>query len=87
MFAARTDSRQLFYTGKQVKHDYSYIGDYDCPNSTSNGPPKGPPEKNGLKSWGVTREVGGSGHPDPKVVAPLLSLTLMLRVTRIGLRN
>ena len=33
---------------------------YDCPNSTSNGPPKSdPPRKNGLKSWGVTREVGG----------------------------
>ena len=44
---------------------------YDCPNSTSNGPPKGSPEKNGPKSWGVTREVGGQDPTDPPVVAPL----------------
>ena len=44
---------------------------YDCLNSTSNGPQIGPQQKNGLKGWVVTRKVGGSGLPDPPVVAPL----------------
>jgi len=34
MFASRTESRQLYYTGKQVQHDGSHIGDAHngCPN-------------------------------------------------------
>src|SRR5208282_3789609 len=47
---------------------------YDCPNSTSNGPPQnGPPqEKTGLKSWGGrSRSWGGQDPPTPPVVAPL----------------
>jgi len=66
MFVERTESRQLFYTGKQVQHDdWRLI--YDCPNSTSNGPPPpltGPPEKT-VSKVGVTREVWEVRHPDP----------------------
>ena len=81
MFAARTESRHLFYIGKQV-----YIGDSHImvvPTPRVTDPQNGPPRKNGKKSWGFTCEVGGSGPlfnplpPSPPlprpVVAPLAS--------------
>src|SRR5208282_5331791 len=87
MFAARTESRQRFYTGKQVYIGDSHIMVVPTPRVTDpqNGPP--PTQKNGLKSWGhsqswgvgtppphgvAPREVGGRGPPPP-VVAPLAS--------------
>ena len=32
-------------------------------------PQNGPPEKNGLKSWGSLAKLGGQDHLDPPVVA------------------
>ena len=39
---------------------------YDCPNSTSNGPPKRTPIKKRFQQWGsVSREALGGGGQDP----------------------
>ena len=50
---------------------------YDCPNSTSNGPPnRTPQQKNGLKSWESLAKLGGQDPPTPSVVAPLVIETI-----------